>query len=60
MKKIALIIIISLLANTAFAAAEQVQLGYLSMTGCPSGALTPCFVPYSAASPMPIQLTITR
>ena len=33
---------------------SQVVPGFLSTTGCPSLALTPCFVPYSIANPFPV------
>lgn len=59
MKKLLIAFILSMIAVTAYAAAEQVQLGYLTTTGCP-GATSPCYVPYSSTNPMPVQLTITR
>lgn len=34
--------------------AQRVVPGYLSTTGCPSAALTPCWLPYGGASGMPV------
>src|ERR1700722_3743378 len=49
------VIILCLLSSGASAqsTAEQVQPGYLTTTGCPSGQYS-CFKPYSSANPLPI------
>ena len=53
--KYAIIIAICLIAGYAFAqsTAMPIVMGYLSSSGC-SGSLVSCFVPYTAANPMPV------
>ena len=37
--------------------AQPVTPGYMTTVGCPSSALTPCFVPYNPANPLPVTNT---
>ncbi len=39
--------------------AQPVTPGYMTTVGCPSSALTPCFVPYNPANPLPVSGTST-
>ena len=61
MKTILAALLIVLMPILAWAqnTATPVQPGYISTSGCHSPALTPCFIPYNAANPMPITGTAT-
>ncbi len=52
MKKIvaALCVVGLVAASPAWAVPDQVVTGYMSLTGCPSAALTPCFVPFTGST----------
>ena len=57
-KHIITVLIVALVATAAYAqsTANQIQLGFLTTTGCPNGQ-TSCWKPYSAANPMPTILS---
>ena len=61
MKKYIVIFIISgiLICSYAYAqaVATNIQMGFLTSSGCPGSAFT-CFKAYSSVNPLPVQLAI--
>lgn len=53
MIKYLLIALLAFSAQAEASTAEQAQLGYLTITGCP-GSITPCFMQYTATNPLPV------